>query len=754
MARKKSRKRKKQPPPQGVLPQPRPPTANRPSRSPGKTAVIIFGLVALVVVGASGWLLFRAHPERVAVVVPDEPPNVLLISVDTLRADHIGAYGASVATPNIDAMAARGVVFEWAVSHVPITLPSHASLLTGSYPIWHGVRDNGAFRLEEEHETLSETARAAGYRTAAFVGSFALDSRFGLDQGFELYDDFYGDASELNDFGISERPAEAVLEPALKWLTEPSDEPYFAFIHLYDPHVPYAPPQPFRDEHREDLYTGEIAYVDAALGRFWNTLRAEGLLDNTLVLFTSDHGEALGEHGESSHGMFAYEATLRVPLIATWEGVLPAGTRVPSRVRLIDVAPSVTELLGLPAVSAYQGASLIPLIEGTASGHRESYFEAMAFNLNRNWAPLTGLYRGSEKFIDLPIPELYELDTDPGETTNIIASRAKTARDMREALEELVAESSTEASRSIQTAEVDRETMARLEALGYLVVADTPDKPTEYTEADDPKQLIYLSDRLDDGVARHLAGDSEEAVRIFRSIIEERPSFANAYTNLAYVLRESGHLRKAIEVLEQAIARGLQTRTMLGRLGAYLQEAGDVEESVSLLEALVQDHPNYAEAYNFLSVSYAKLGRTEDAVRVLDELLRLDSSYASGYANRGSVYLGAGRTREAEENFRRALEIDPRLAGAWNGLGVIAANENRHEDAITAWRRSVELDPKQYDTIYNLGLLLTQLNRISEAMPYLEAFIETAPPDRYAADIPKVRRLMSQLRAAWEKRSH
>ena len=742
MARKKTKKRKSSLPPKAASPRPRA-KASPESRPPLGVYVL---LVAVVAAGIASWLFFRPGSELEALVLPDDPPNVLLISVDTLRADHVGVYGAAFRTPHIDALGKRGVIFEKTVSHVPITLPSHTSLLTGSYPIWNGVRDNGAFRLAKEHETLSEMAEKAGYRTAAFVGSFALDSRFGLDQGFELYDDFYGDSSELDEFGISERPAGAVLEPALEWLRKPSRQPFFAFVHLYDPHAPYAPPAPFSSEYRDDLYSGEIAYVDAALGKFWDALAREGLLDNTLVVFTADHGEALGEHGEATHGMFAYESTLRVPLILVWDGVLPP-RRVATRVRLIDVAPSVTELMGLPPLATHQGESLVPLITGAESADRESYFEAMAFNLNRNWAPLRGLYRGSHKFIDLPIPELYDLTKDPGETKNIIGSRAATAREMRDALEKLIAESSTEASRSIQRTAVDPETMKRLETLGYLVAADLPERPEEYTEADDPKRLVRLSDRLDEGVARYLAGEPEEAVRLFRSIIEERPTFTNAYTNLAYVLRETGRLRAAVDTLEKAVSLGLQTRTMLGRLGAYLQEAGELEESAALLEALIEEHPDYAEAYNYLGVSYAKLGRTEDAVRVLQKLLSLDASYAAGYANLGSVYLAAGRLPEAEESFRRALRIDRRLAGAWNGLGVIHAQRGHPEDAITAWRRAVELDPKQYDTLYNLGTLLTKLNRFDEAIRYLDQFVETAPRDRYGADIPKVRNLAAQLKA-------
>ena len=240
----------------------------------------------------------------------------------------------------------------------------------------------------------------------------------------------------------------------------------------------------------------------------------------------------------------------------------------------------------------------MPLLTGAKALDRDSYFEAMAFNLNRNWAPLTGLYRGSDKFIDLPIPELYELETDPEEATNIIASRAATAREMRDALLALIADNSTQDSRAIRNTEVDGETLARLQALGYLVSPQAPQEQSEYTEEDDPKRLVHLSDKLDEGIARQVAGEPDEAVRIFLSIIEERPTFANAYTNLAYVLRETGRLRAAIDVLEKAIAQGLQTRTMLGRLGAYLQEAGETEESAALLEALIEDHPTYAEAYN------------------------------------------------------------------------------------------------------------------------------------------------------------
>jgi arylsulfatase A-like enzyme/Flp pilus assembly protein TadD len=742
VAKKKKKKKKTA---QSVEPTP----SLAPQPAPKKRFPYWAVLVAVLVLTATFWLVSGRGGRKLTSLCLRESPNILLISVDTLRADHVGAYGAEVKTPAIDGIAEQGVVFEKALAPVPVTLPSHTSLFTGSLPIFHGVRDNGSFRLADRHETLAESFKAAGYRTAAFIGSFALDSRFGLDQGFDTYNDFYGDTSGFSDFGISERPADEVLEPALSWLNDGGNEPWFVFVHIWDPHHPYSPPPPFRERHPGDPYTGEVAYVSDALGRLLSELEAQSKLDNTLIVFTADHGEGLGQHGETTHGMFAYESTLHVPLILHWNGVLPEGRRISSRVRLIDVAPTILELTGLNPTEAHQGESLVPLIlDPSVEEGRSTYFEALAFNLNRNWAPLTGLYEGNTKYIELPLPELYDLSSDPGETQNLYEKEPDQSQRMKAALECYIDAHSTEESRVIQVTEVDPETVARLRALGYVIDAEPTREPKDYTEDDDPKRLVHLSDKLDDGVAAHAAGRSEEAIQLFREIIEERPSFANVYANLAHVLEDTGRLREAIAVLEGALENGYTTRTMMGRLGLYYQEAGDLEKSVSILETVIENDPTYVEAYNYLSVSYARLGRTREAIETNEKLLELDKSYASAYNNLGSIYLGVGQLEEAESNLRRALELDPSLADAWNGLGVVHARMGRQSEAITAWIRSVELNPRQFDTLYNLGTLLTQLNLFEEAIPYLEQFVRTAPKDRYGADIPKVQFLIDQLRAA------
>jgi len=324
-----------------------------------RVSYVVAGL--LLAGGASFW--FRFH--RSHAVAPKPSPSVLLVSIDTLRADHVGAYGAKVSTPTMDALANEGVLFERAVSHVPLTLPSHTSLFTATYPIAHGVRDNGAFRLSPSHVTMATILREHGYRTGAFVGAFPLDSRFGLDRGFEVYDDAYGEASAY-DAKIADRPADDVLKPAVAWIEARAGKRYFAFVHLYDPHSPYAPPRPFAARFPNDLYSGEIAYVDDALGRFFSRLAAAGRMENTIVVITADHGEGLGEHGEKTHGMFAYDATLHVPLIFHWKDALSPGVRVAARVRSVNRRFSKDFFLQGSFDYQWRSELRAPTLEGTS----------------------------------------------------------------------------------------------------------------------------------------------------------------------------------------------------------------------------------------------------------------------------------------------------------------------------------------------------------------------------------------------------
>ncbi|MGH9336301.1 MAG: sulfatase, partial [Vicinamibacteria bacterium] len=389
--------------------------------------------------------------------------NLLLVTIDTLRPDRLGAYGSSAGlTPHLDRLAAEGILFENVLSHAPLTLPSHASLFTGKLPVHHGVHDNGTFRVGAEHETLAMKLKAGGYDTAAFVGAFVLDARFGLDRGFDLYDDYYGEKRAFASFTEVERPAESVLAPAERWLDSEHRAPWFVWVHLFDPHAPYEAPEPFRSRHGDDPYGAEVAYVDSALGDFLSRLEARGLLERTLVVVAGDHGESLGEHGEATHGAFAYNATLSVPWILWSKGIEPR--RFAPRARLVDVSPTLFDLLGIALPPSLDGASLRPFLhEPSEFEPPDSYFEALNPHLTRDWAPLRGIVRGRNKFIDLPIAELYDLEKDPKEGTNLAPQRAALARELRSALESYVSGSEPGAG-----AAADEETRRRLESLGYV----------------------------------------------------------------------------------------------------------------------------------------------------------------------------------------------------------------------------------------------------------------------------------------------
>ena len=347
---------------------------------------------------------------------------MLLISIDTLRADAVGAYGrAGADTPWIDRLAAGGVRFEEARAHNVVTLPSHANLLSGQHPFVHGVRDNSGFRLPETTPTLATLLRDRGWRTGAFVSAFPLDSRFGLTRGFEVYDDRLGDAETHSSFLMPERRGHATVAAAAEWLAKHRGERTFCFVHLFEPHFPYEPPEPFASRFAPDRYQGEVATADAALEPLLRPL-LEAQDGRTIVLFTSDHGEALGEHGEASHGVFAYESTLRVPLVIFAPRIL-APRVVKGPVRHIDVLPTVLDALGIFDGPALPGRSLLATVRVARSHESGTYFESLSTSLNQGWAPLSGIVDGGLKYIDLPIPELYDLRSDPKESRNLAAAR-------------------------------------------------------------------------------------------------------------------------------------------------------------------------------------------------------------------------------------------------------------------------------------------------------------------------------------------
>jgi arylsulfatase A-like enzyme/Flp pilus assembly protein TadD len=626
--------------------------------------------------------------------------NVLLVTIDTLRADHVGAYGSALGlTPTIDRLAGEGLRFAVAHAHVPMTLPSHTTIMTGLYPVANGVHDNGSFRFDGAKPTLAGALKRAGYRTGAFVGAFVLDARFGLNAGFDVYDDRVQGASA--NLEIVQRPAEAVLAPAYDWIvggnpqSATGNQQWFAWVHLYDPHEPYTPPEPFASRYSQDPYSGEIAYADRALGGFVDRLRGSAL-DRTLVVITSDHGESLGEHGERTHGLFAYEATLRVPLVLWAHGAIaPAVVAAPAR--LVDLAPTILDLVGVPA-GALDGRSLRPRAPGEpALDDPGSYFEALNANLTRNWAPLKGIVRDRLKLVDLPIPELYDLAADPGEQRNLYASQRERARDLESRLDRVNAGTPAPSAQR----PVDSDAATRLRSLGY-VVSSAPKPARAFTAADDPKRLVHLDTMLDDAASALGRGDAASAAATLQAALDERPDLTIAYDRLAFALRAAGRTADAVAVLDRAARGGHADRALLRSLGAGLRDLGDSARAIAVLEPLARDDGSDLQTLDALGQAYARAGRGRDAEAAFKRVLDASPNASTTWNNLGSLYLGENRTADALAALSKAVAINPDLPGAHNGLGVVYARRGELDRAAEEWRKALALRPDLADARANL----------------------------------------------------
>jgi pentatricopeptide repeat protein len=689
--------------------------------------------------------------------------NVLLVTIDTLRADALSAYGGPAVTPALDRLAVEGVRFDFAHAHAVLTLPSHASILTGEHPFRHGLRGNSGYRLPRDAPTAATMLKQAGYATAAFVAAFPLDSRFGLNAGFDVYDDHYGEGHAPADFDMPERPASAVVPLARDWITrraggerqgaegrEQRAQPWFVWVHLFDPHAPYRPPPPFDTQYAAQPYYGEVAATDAALAPLLDEVRNSAR--PTLVIVTGDHGEGLGDHGEETHGIFAYESTLRVPLIIAEVGgatsdspVAPASKRTRAgevssvAARHIDILPTILDAVGQPVPSGLPGRTLLPREERDGrSSPRATYFEAMSGMLDHGWAPLTGVLLGRDKFIDLPIAERYDLASDPAERSNLAGRLPERDRMLAAAL------GAFKPALPGRRVTEDPDAVARLRALGY-VSGDTPAK-TQYTEADDPKRLIEFDSAIHRAVNAFTEGRTAEAAQIYQQVIDRRPGMAIAYRHLAFIQWQRGNAAGAVEVLRRAVAHGVTDSRALAQLGEYLTDTGHIAEGIRILEPLARNPEADADTLNALGIAYARAGRTEDARRVFERMLALIPGSSAPLENLGVLALERGDVAGAKRYFDRAVAVAPGSSRAHADAGAAAFRSGNRQAAYEAWTRAVQLDPTNYDALYSLGVNLARDGRMDAARPYLDQFLQSAPPALYANQRREVSRLLQSGR--------
>ncbi len=634
-------------------------------------------------------------------------PNVVLITIDTLRHDHLGCTGhETVQTPNIDKLASEGVLFEQALSSSPTTLPSHASLLTGTYPFVHGARNNGNFVLSEENVTLAEILRKHGYANAAFVGSFVLDSQFGLDQGFDTYNDNMAGGSGERMFLYEERPAGLVTDAALAWLRMNGDKKFFVWLHYYDPHVTYDPPPPYAERYADNPYVGEIAYTDSRIGVLLDALEEMGLLDNSIVVLTSDHGESLGEHGESTHGIFIYDSTLRVPLILRFPPSLPGKKRIPALVRLIDVMPTLLDLLEIPRGAGIQGMSLMNLVRGSGDAEsRVCYAESFYPFYYYGWSELLGIRTERWKYVRAPKPELYDLKADPLETKNLFEEKPSTAESMIALMETIVQDREPAAGKQPGEVDVSAETLDKLRRLGYFIGTAGPPMFHEGTGKPDPKDHIGVAEDFDRAGMHFVAGEYAEAAKLYEKIVQGNPGNVQAGLFLAFTYLSLGQADRAMEAYEAALDVRGNDPDLICSMASFLLESGHAEASIEQYERAAGLFPENGKILNSLGTAYLRTGRAEEAIPVFKEAASAAPELADAYYNLGTACILTERLDEAVDALKRAVALDPYDPDILNNLGVSYGEKGLWKQAAEAYEKALLLDPDNVDAHFNLGVI-------------------------------------------------
>ncbi|MEP6994739.1 MAG: sulfatase-like hydrolase/transferase [Acidobacteriota bacterium] len=695
---------------------------------------------------------------------------VILISIDTLRPDHLPDYGyRDVQTPHLSALRKDAILYQNAYSHVPLTLPSHAALLTGLLPYENGVRDNVGFRLSSSHPSLATLLKAHGYATGAAVSTYLLRRETGIAAGFDFYDD------HLEPDAV-ERPGGQAEESLERWLDSPSASgaPVFAFLHIYEPHAPYAPPEPFRSRYAKQPYDGEIAASDAIVGRLLDFLKKKNLYDAAIVIVLSDHGEGLNDHGEEEHSVFLYREDIRVPLLVKLPRSRSAGRTIAAPVALTDVFPTVAALLGIDT-GAPPRVDLIHAGEKKTDADRRIYSETLYPRLHLGWSDLSSLTDSRFQYIEAPRPEIYDLASDPGEKQDLAPSLPPAFRTMRIALQKI--------NRPFVAPDASsEEELKKLGSLGYVTISGSgaqeknlPDPKDrigslhyykrlfelffakQYAEAASAAQQLLgreprimsawmmLSESLDK------AGRGDEAVRALTEGIAQAgqsgvgEEISSAYEQLAALLSRRGDRAGAERVLREALERHLATGRIRQELTKILTESGRAAEALVIQGPLSESHD--AGALDALGVSLAEAGQLRQAREVLLRALEVEPGNEDVLSHLGTLSMREKNPAAARDWFEKALQSNPRLPGTLTSLGTVQVQLGDEPQALESWKKALELDPKQYEALFNLGVLTGRHGQLAQARLYLERFVSTAPRDGYPEETAEARRLLQGLKS-------
>jgi choline-sulfatase len=638
--------------------------------------------------------------------------NIIVVTIDTLRPDHLHCYGyQKIETPVLDGLAKNGVLFENAVTQTPLTPPSHASIFTGQNPNVHGVRNTGGFILQSSARPLARILQEEGWDTGAFVSSAVLKKTFGFNNGFNIYDDQMPKPVKGADSREDpERRGGETVDRAVRWLEQQSGKPYFLWVHLYDPHLPYDPPGAFKSRYKNEPYDGEIAYADEQVGRLLAAVRKKSAADQTIVSVLSDHGESLGEHGEYTHGIFLYDSTLRIAFMMTGPGV-PPGIRVKQQARSIDFLPTMLALLRIKPPANIQGISLVPGFTSGSLPTDISYEETLYPKLSMAWSELRAIRTNRWKYVRAPKAELYDLAADPRETSNIIQQHPGEVQKFEAQLNHLISPAGASTAEKIETNLVDQRLMDQLKSLGYL--SGFAPRSYELTgKGVDPK------DRVDVLKLLYLAEESSVPLSVARRIqllekaLAEDPKSPSLYYQLGSALEKAGRQEQALNLYRNALSRGVENGRLHSRIADLSLRKGDKDTAITEYEKAAQFNPSDLESQNNLAMAYLEKGRLADSERV----------------------------------FHWILTTDPDNAAANNGMGLTAIQKHDPVAARSYFEKAAQLDPDLVEAHMNLGLLYEMAGDRVRAREAFEAFLAKASPAQYGSLIPKVKEELAGLR--------
>jgi len=684
-------------------------------------------IVILIVVSLTTLLIRKTRPDFTR-LRGEKDFNVILITLDTTRADRLGCYGFSrIETPTLDALAARGIKFENCIAQTPLTLPSHSSLFTGTLPCFHGVRDNGGFILPEELTTMAEVFKGGGYSTAAFIGAYVLDSKWGLNQGF----DYYYDRFDLSKFekislGSVQRPANEVIDEALRWLGENKDSKFFAWIHLYDPHTPYEPPPPFAEKYPQNPYVGEIAFVDSELSRLGRFLEENSLNESSFLIIAGDHGESLGEHREAAHGFFIYQEAVHVPLIFVMPIPRFKGLSAPAVVSLVDVMPTVLEMAGLPVPREVQGESLVPFFfRPAADPDRYAYSETYYPRFHYGWSELKGFQNKRYKLIIAPQKELYDLAADADEMRDLSSVEAGVLARLDAAAKNFIAEHSQNAHQ-LDFRKIDPETREKLAALGYIG-SFTDSKKLEGKVLANPKEKIVVFNELSRAREMGMDGRVDEAIDVIKGIIATDPEINDAYFSIGNILFKARKFKEAISYFEQALERKPDdTFCVMNIANCHLNMGRPAEGEAFVIDYLKKGFSD-PQLYFLLGTLTFLQEKYDEALKYYGECLSFNSDSAASHNAMAAIFILRDDLPSAEKHLDSAMAINPNLINLNYNRAELLEKQGKSQEAAEAYRRELELSPYHFKASFNLSRLCRMTGRVDDEERYLRLTMEINP---------------------------